>query len=143
MRLAAAELNAHTPPATLLPAIERALDSRQRKPARPASRLGAWLGWSVFGKAFAGTACAALCVMLLVNSLDPVQGVPAAAEGSFVAVAADASQPGAAWLVPTEMSQARLVGLGLPYDPTRAGERTPAQVLVQDGGAVLAVRVMQ
>ena len=138
MRLASSELREHALPATLLPAIHRALDSRKAKPARATSRRGAWLGWSSLG-----TACAVACVMLVVNAPESGESNPSVAERSFVAVGSDASRAGAAWLVPTEMSQARLVGLGLPYDPARAGERMPAQVLVQDGGDVLAVRVMQ
>ena len=138
MRLAGGELREHAPPAVLLPAIHRALDNRKATPARAPSRRGAWLGWSSLG-----TACAVACLMLLVDAPEPNDGSAGAGERSFVAVGSDASRPGAAWLVPTEMSQARLVGLGLPYDPTRAGERMPAQVLIQDGGDVLAVRVMQ
>jgi hypothetical protein len=45
------------------------------------------------------------------------------------------------WIVTTELPHARLAALGLPYDPARAGERVPAELLMHSSGEVLAVRL--
>lgn len=50
---------------------------------------------------------------------------------------------GTAWLVNAEMSRDRLAALGLPFDPARAGDAVPAQLLLHASGEVLAVRVLQ
>ena len=49
---------------------------------------------------------------------------------------------GLAWLVRTELPRERLALLGLPFDPTRAGERVPAELLLNPNGEVLAVRIV-
>jgi hypothetical protein len=46
-----------------------------------------------------------------------------------------------AWLVSTELRQDRLALLGLPYDPSRAGDSVRAELLVRASGEVLAVRL--
>jgi hypothetical protein len=61
--------------------------------------------------------------------------VPLAAAERFPADAAPA------WLVSTELRQDRLALLGLPYDPSRAGESVRAELLVRASGEVLAVRL--
>jgi hypothetical protein len=48
-----------------------------------------------------------------------------------------------AWLVRTEMSRQQLAALGLPFDPTRAAERVPAEVLLRPNGDLLAVRLVR
>lgn len=48
-----------------------------------------------------------------------------------------------AWLVSTDLQRDRLAALGLPFDPTRAGESVRAELLVRPSGQVLAVRLVQ
>ena len=139
---AAQDLRAQSPPAGLWPAIERALDRRQA-PAPQRHRMAHWWGWGGLS-----TACLALAVWLVVSPL-PAAGPTQSADG-FVPLASaeswrQAAQAGSGqvWLVSTEMPSARLAALGLPYDPSRAGERVPAQVLLQSTGNVLAVRLAQ
>lgn len=47
-----------------------------------------------------------------------------------------------AWLVNTEMSRQQLISLGLPFDPARAADTVPAEVLLRPNGELLAVRLM-
>ena len=42
-------------------------------------------------------------------------------------------------LVNTELRRDRLVALGLPFDPARAGDSVRAELLVRPSGEVLAV----
>jgi predicted anti-sigma-YlaC factor YlaD len=140
--LAAHELRAQVPPATLLPAIHRRLDRDARK-ARASRRL-AWAGWAGLS-----TACAALAMALVVNSiLDiDVPDTTVATNDGFVTLVNNevwqraSADTGRTWLVSTELPHSRLAVLGLPYDPARAGERVPAQFLMHSSGEVLAVRV--
>jgi hypothetical protein len=64
------------------------------------------------------------------------------ADGQRLQEAAQAGD-GQVWRVSTEMPRERLAALGLPYDPSRAGERVRAELLVHASGDVLAVRVLQ
>lgn len=48
-----------------------------------------------------------------------------------------------AWLVTTEMPRDRLALMGLPYDPSQAGDRVKAELLMHSSGDVLAVRVVR
>ncbi|NRF69695.1 hypothetical protein HLB44_22065 [Aquincola sp. S2] len=48
----------------------------------------------------------------------------------------------AAWVVPSELPRERLAALGLPYDPSRAGETVRAELLLHSSGELLAVRVL-
>ena len=61
----------------------------------------------------------------------------------------DASAPaqgqpreGRAWVVTTEIPSERLALLGLPYDPSAAGQRVRAELLMRPNGEVLAVRLV-
>jgi len=128
------------PPATLLPAIHRRLDG----PAQARRRLR----WLSIGWAGLSTVTAALAVALVVNSALPTAtpGTQVDADGFVRLVSADEWQRANAaadstWLVNAEMPQSRLAALGLPYDPARAGERVPAQLLMRGSGEVLAVRL--
>jgi hypothetical protein len=47
------------------------------------------------------------------------------------------------WIVPTEMPLAELAALGLPFDASRAGDTVRAELLMNESGEVLAVRVLQ
>jgi hypothetical protein len=46
------------------------------------------------------------------------------------------------WIVPTEMPLAELAALGLPFDASRAGDTVRAELLMNESGEVLAVRVL-
>jgi len=142
LAIAAYELRAQTPPAPLLPAIHRHLTRTTHAP-----RLS-WLGWTGVS-----TAAVAVAVMLVVGAIvasepaqiDKVETV-AGSDGFVRLVNADEwnranAQAGRTWLVSAELPQARLAALGLPYDPGRAGERVPAELLIHSSGEVLAVRV--
>lgn len=147
LSLASYELRAQLPPATLLPSIHRGLHRGPWKNSPPRPRWFAWLGWAGLS-----TATVALAAVLVVNSMgsadaDATQGV-ADADGFVRLVSQDAwqranAQDARTWLVDTELPQARLAALGLPYDPARAGERVSAQLLMHSSGEVLAVRVVR
>lgn len=47
------------------------------------------------------------------------------------------------WIVPTEMPLAELAALGLPFDASRAGDTVRAELLMNENGEVLAVRLLQ
>ena len=51
--------------------------------------------------------------------------------------------PGVAWLVEAELPRERLALLGLPFDPARAGDRVPAELLLNPDGEVIAVRLVR
>ncbi|MEJ6021416.1 hypothetical protein [Ramlibacter sp. PS4R-6] len=140
--LAAHELRQQLPPATLQAAIHRHLDRAEAAP--PRRPWAAWLGWAGLS-----TAAATLAIALVVHSMLPADAqqpaTTADADGFVRLVSADEwqrAQGDAArtWVVNTELPQARLAALGLPYDPARAGERVPAQLLMHSSGDVLAVR---
>ena len=139
--LAAHELRHQFPPAMLQAAIHRALDRTTIAPRR--KPRGAWLGWAGLS-----TVAATLAVALVVHSVLPQDDAPATtadADGFVRLVSADEwqraqSDSARTWVVNTELPQARLAALGLPYDPARAGERVPAQLLMRSSGDVLAVR---
>ncbi len=46
------------------------------------------------------------------------------------------------WIVPTDMPLADLAALGLPFDASRAGDTVHAELLMNESGEVLAVRVL-
>jgi hypothetical protein len=139
--LAAYELRQQFPPSVLQAAIHRQLDRAQAAPTR--KPWAAWVGWAGLS-----TMAATLAVALVVHSMLPGDGAaPAAADadGFVRLVSADEWQRAQGdvtrtWVVDTELPQARLAALGLPYDPARAGERVPAQLLMRSSGDVLAVR---
>jgi len=137
---AARGLAREQPPAALWPRVQAALP-----PPHPPRRM-------LFAPA--AMACVALLAVSaawIVFEREPAQPMAARrAEPAFVALAgADRLRQvaqagdGQAWLVTTELPRERLAMLGLPYDPTRAGERVRAELLMQASGDVLAVRVLQ
>jgi hypothetical protein len=141
LSLAAHELRHQMPPATLQAALHRKLDGAKdnvrRKP------WAAWLGWAGLS-----TMTATLAIALVVHSMLPDASQPATtvdSDGFVRLVSTDEWQraqreSGRTWVVDTELQQAHLATLGLPYDPARAGERVPAQLLMHTSGDVLAVR---
>lgn len=143
LALASHELRAQLPPATLQPAIHRRLNRGRFKARSAGQRALAWLGWAGLG-----TACTVLAAALVVNSTVEVEAPQTAVgEDGFVRLVnndvwqraqGDSSRT---WLVTTELPHSRLAALGLPYDPSRAGERVPAQLLMHGSGEVLAVRL--
>ncbi|MBV8501477.1 MAG: hypothetical protein JO006_07150 [Paucibacter sp.] len=52
------------------------------------------------------------------------------------------AREGRAWVVTTEMPAERLALLGLPYDPSSAGQSVRAELLMRPNGEVLAVRLV-
>jgi hypothetical protein len=143
LSLAAYELRAQTPPAPLLAAIHRRLDRGRWKAPPSRARWFSWFGWAGLS-----TAAVAIAAVLVVHSMvAPDESVRVVESGGFVRlVSADEWQraqadSGRTWLVSTEMPQARLAALGLPYDPAHAGARVPAELLLHSSGEVLAVRV--
>ncbi len=117
--------------------------------------------WRLWFKPWAWPAAASLALVLLLSvavtlMLPPPQRdspmadlalpsgfVPVAnAEALQLSAAALQDQAMPAWLVATEMPRERLGLLGLPFDPTRAGENVRAELLMHGSGAVLAVRVV-
>ena len=145
LALAAHELRAQMPPATLLPAIHRQLRGGRWKVRTLRARGLSWLGWG--GLSTAAVLLATLIVASAVADSEPTLSEAASEGDGFVRlVGADAwqraqAQQGSTWLVSAEVPQARLAALGLPYDPARAGERIPAELLIHSSGEVLAVRV--
>lgn len=144
LRGAAADLEAHAPPP--LRPLPRPV---------PAATVRAPRRW-VWPAAWSGAVACALVV--LVSALLMVQGPPRTGEvlpqqagaSDFLPVAAPdrwirLGREGhdAAWLVTTEMPRDRLAALGLPYDPTRAGENVRAELLMHPSGEVLAVRFLR
>jgi hypothetical protein len=150
LRLASQSLQVQQPPADLAGNIQarvRAAPSSAPmgagtaatsvpKPARP---RWAWAGaWA--------------CTLLLVGSVvlmrsGPTEPAPAATEhmAGFVPLVPQEDWPqgdAPAWLVDTELRRDRLVELGLPFDPARAGDSVRAKLLVRPSGEVLAVRFL-
>lgn len=134
--------------ALALPVAPGPMAATRCRTARPAGRHagGAW-GWAVAG-------LVALLAALWGAGLLPGAPVPvlptAAATSGFVPVVpfeqwqrllADAPG-GTAWLVSAELPRDRLAALGLPFDPARAGDAVPAELLLHPTGEVLAVRVL-
>ncbi|WP_284616044.1 hypothetical protein [Aquabacterium humicola] len=76
--------------------------------------------------------------------------VPEPADSGFVRVASaerwqhlmHGDAAAAAWVVPSELPRERLAALGLPFDPSRAGESVRAELLLHPSGELLAVRVL-
>ena len=143
-RLAAAshELRMQLPPTTLLPAIHREL-VRGRWKSRPRANWFAWAGWAALS-----TAAVALAAVFIVNSaLDTGASDTVVGDDGFVRLVSNDVWQRArvdserTWIVTTELPHARLAALGLPYDPARAGERVPAELLMHSSGEVLAVRL--
>jgi len=140
LRLAAAELARQEPP----PALQaRVLAAARAARATPPPLRRGWGRWA--------TAAACACVvgvsallMLRLTPPGPAHRLAAPAQGFLALVPAEAwpREATTAWLVSTELQGERLAALGLPYDPSRAGDRVRAELLLHPSGEVLAVRLV-
>jgi hypothetical protein len=153
-RASAALLAADAP--ALAPAAFAALSvHRPSSGMRRLPRIGRRLSW--VGAAFAGAALVLALVLITVpgpGTDDGLAGMQASAGQStaFLPVSSseqwpqlmqDASRRGRAWVVSTELPRESLASMGLPYDPSRAGEPVRAELLVHASGDVLAVRFVR
>lgn len=144
-------------PRAVLDALPRSAASRPAASVGPRPRARGWAALhGVFG-ARLGTVAAAFAVLLLSVTVllmlapasRPVSEPSGAlAAAGFLPVAPQErwarlqAEGGAAWVVTTELPQARLAGYGLPFDPSRAADTVRAELLMRASGEVLAVRVL-
>jgi len=137
------------PPALWTRVLAQADGPPVRSPRRRFSmstRWRAWLGPSL--AALAVTGVAALLFLSVPRGVLPPADEAAPTSGFLTLASADRLRAleGAggisAWVVPTELRRADLASLGLPFDPSRAGDSIPAEVLVQATGEVIAVRLL-
>ncbi len=110
-----------------------------------------WLRRLAWGSgALGATAALLLSAMLL---LDPpgTQTAQAAPAGSgFIPLVPEGElrqalavgRGAAVWLQPAELPRERLALLGLPFDAARADETVHAELMLEPGGQVLAVRIL-
>lgn len=145
---------ARLPPPPLAPRVRKAL----QRAHRPAWHRVAW-GFS--GALLCGVALLGSLLLVLQHGADsappradrlplPQNQAGAGPFGSgFVAVAGAErwqqlmqGEAAAAWVVPSELPRERLVALGLPFDPARAGDSVRAELLLHPSGELLAVRVI-
>jgi hypothetical protein len=108
-------------------------------------RRSGWLAWSGAGACAAVLAASALLMVRAPGPLPVDDGVRLGVADGFVPLVPPERWPreaAPAWLVRTEMQAERLAALGLPFDPGRAGERVPAELLLHPSGEVLAVRLV-
>ena len=93
-------------------------------------------------------ACATVLLgsgVLLLRLPPPLRAGAATQAGDFTPLVPPDQWPqGAApaWLVSAELSGERRAALGMPYDPSRAGESVRAELLLHPSGEVLAVRFL-
>ena len=149
---ARAHLAACAPPPRVHAALRRSLSLPIAAPAAtPVNALQSVAQWLVRQR-WSAVAVALLAVVVVAGLLDVPWGVaPIAADladnegDGFVPVGNTAALPtgSTAWLVRTEMSRQQLASLGLPFDPARAAERVPAEVLLRPNGELLAVRLVR
>lgn len=136
---------ADTPGASASPARSPAQAAREALRRRALS-LRAW-----WGSALAAAAVAAVAALVFVNLPRAVSSLPDedAPMSGFLTLASgdrlralEGAGGSQAWIVPTELRRADLASLGLPFDPSRAGDSIRAEVLVQASGEVIAVRLL-
>ncbi|MBV8035946.1 hypothetical protein [Roseateles sp.] len=106
------------------------------------------LAWG--GGALGATAAVLLSAMLLLDPPD-IQAarvtpagsgfIPLVPEGELRQALA-AGRGAAVWLQPTELPRERLALLGLPFDAARADETVHAELMLDPGGQLLAVRIL-
>lgn len=136
LRAAAAELRGQHPPPELQGRIRAAL-APPAAARRPRRAVWVWSGAGAFAMVLLGSA------LLVLRPAAPLMVDDGLRFGAFIRVAPDDHWPAGdttAWLVRTELPGERLAALGLPYDPTRAGDSVRADLLMHPSGEVLAVR---
>jgi hypothetical protein len=140
-----AELHEQQPPEMLPAGVFAALQGTDRSPAAA----------SIFGRIrriLSGGAMVALAATIAGMGLLIFLPEPEALSdegshfGGFIRVAPADQWPqtneATAWVLRTELSSISLAALGLPYDPGRAAEPVPAELLMHGSGEVLAVRFL-
>ncbi|MDM4766514.1 hypothetical protein [Pelomonas sp. SE-A7] len=121
-----------------------------REPAAAGGKRASWaapLAWS--GAGACGLLLVAASALLLLEpppsadqtayATDFVPLVPPDRWASYLQETGQAR----AWLVSTELPRDRLALMGLPYDPSQAGERVKAELLMHPSGDLLAVRFVR
>ena len=161
---ARADLHRAQPPAYIEAQLLANLQANLPQPARsegvksarsvsslpPAPKAG-WNVWQWLG-AGSGGAGAAFAAFMAWALLTPMSPMPAGQTGArdalqtsdFVSLASaeDIARAGAGWVMATDVSQAQLTALGLPFNPARAADTVSAELLVAGSGDVLAVRLV-
>jgi len=142
LRLAAADLAGQTPPPALQARVLAAARAARATPPLVHRGWGRWAAAAACACVVGGTALLTLTLQL--PPPPPAQGTAAGVQGFLALVPADAwpKEATTAWLVSTELQGERLAALGLPYDPSRAGDRVRAELLLHPSGEVLAVRLV-
>lgn len=147
--LARQQLQAQSPPAELGAQVAARVKSEQAAQAanqglRPAPRW-VWSGAVAFALMLVGSV-----VLLVLHPLGPAEPAWQARGGDrlagFMPLVPQEDWPTGdtpAWVLNTEVRRDRLVALGLPFDPSRAGDSVQAELLVRPSGEVLAVRFLQ
>lgn len=145
-------LNACEPPPRVHAALLRSLNLPRAHPTVQRTGLMQSAAQWLVRQRWSAAAVALLTVVVVAGVLDIPFGVaPIAADvadgygDGFVPVGNTAALTtgSTAWLVRTEMSRQQLASLGLPFDPSRAAERVPAEVLLRPNGELLAVRLVR
>ena len=159
LRRSGDDLDATALPPTLWTTLSQRVSARHKaEPIAvtplPSSNAGTlrWRGsavWAALASAVLLVLSTALLLTSAATSPDSVERIASArgAELPFVPVAGAEAWPApgggaAAWLIRAELPRERLAEFGLPFEPSRAGERVEAQLLLRDNGQVLAVRVL-
>ncbi len=97
-----------------------------------------WKSW--FRLPMALAACLLITIAIVVLASDEA-AQPAAATPFFALVASEAVEAERSpVLVSSQISRAALADYGLPFDPARADQTIPAELLMSRAGIVLAVR---
>ena len=147
-----AQLAASEPPPRVYAALQRSMNLPRAALAPGRPTFGQAIAQWLVRQRWSALVVALLAVLVVASVLEVPFGVaPIAADvadadlDGFVPVGnTDALSTGStAWLVHTEMSRQQLAALGLPFDPTRAAERVPAEVLLRPNGDLLAVRLVR
>ena len=151
LQASAADLATLGPPpermAATVAAMRKAQAQRHSTPRRWWQLLSGMrpLAWSG-----AATCATLLLGATLLLSLEPVPADLEASDSGFVPLVSGErwvsylhEGTGTAWVVSSELPRERLALLGLPYDPSQAGERVRAELLMHASGDVLAVRLVR
>lgn len=142
------------PPPRVAQALWSAFEARHAVVAAARPRAIAWRSWLrrcavALAWGLGGTVVAASLLAMVLDPRVPEVDTTRSVATAFMPVAAperwsELNEPSrsqrAAWVVSTELPRASLAAMGLPYDPSRAGEPVRAELLMHPAGDVLAVR---